>query len=29
MNIPYECVYDFSKIPKEQHEFALQLIINL
>ena len=29
MNIPYECVYDFSKIPEQHHELALQIITKI
>ena len=27
--IPYECVYDFSKIPEYYHQLALQIITQI
>jgi hypothetical protein len=29
MNIPYDCVYDFSKIPEKHHALALQIITKI
>jgi len=29
MRIPYDCVYDFSKIPQEHHLLALQIITKI
>lgn len=29
MKIPYDCVYDFSKIPEQHHELALQIITKI
>jgi hypothetical protein len=29
MKIPYDCVYDFSKIPEQYHELALQIITQI